>query len=70
MSAQLVLNRISQSEAEQRRERDYIDSVNTELTILLEAQEDVYNDGLQKGIQVNRFQSLQAFLLSKFEICR
>ena len=33
MNAQSVLNEISQSDEEWRRERDYIDAVNTELSV-------------------------------------
>ncbi len=51
MYAQTVLNTISQSDAEWRRERDYIDIANTEATIRYEAEQKGYAAGEKRGIQ-------------------
>lgn len=50
MNAQSVLNEISQSDEEWRRERDYIDAVNTELSVRLYAEQQGHADGLAQGI--------------------
>ncbi|MCR4734200.1 MAG: Rpn family recombination-promoting nuclease/putative transposase [Treponema sp.] len=59
MYAQTVLDSISQSDAEWRQERDYIDAVNTELSIRMEAQEKGYEEGLQNGMQAGIQQGIE-----------
>ncbi len=51
MYAQNALCTISQSDAEWRRERDYIDIANTEATIRYEAEQKGYAAGEKRGIQ-------------------
>lgn len=59
MYAQRVLDSISQSDAEWRRERDYIDAVNTEITIRMEAKEAGMEEGRQEGLQEGLQKGLQ-----------
>ena len=58
MYAQTVLNTISQSDAEWRRERDYIDIANTEATIRYEAEQKGYAAGEKHGMQYGLQQGL------------
>lgn len=55
MYAMKALDSISQSDEEWRRERDYIDAVNTEISI----RETAISEGLQQGIQQGIEQGIQ-----------
>ena len=60
MYAQTVLNTISQSDAEWRRERDYIDIANTEATIRYEAEQKGYAAGEKRGYAAGEKQGFAA----------
>ena len=55
MYAMEALDSISQSDEEWRRERDYIDAVNTEISI----RETALDEGLQQGIEQGLQQGIQ-----------
>ena len=59
MYAQRTLDSISQSDAEWRRERDYIDAINTEITIRRTAEHRGHEKGMKKGFQQGMQQGIQ-----------